>query len=59
MKAIKCDGAQVILEAAGLGADTPEEMEQYIKKNENNKKKQYGVKRMKAALPYMRKIKWS
>lgn len=59
LKAIKCDGAQVILEAAGLGADTPEEMEQYIKKNENNKKKQYGVKRMKAALPYMRKIKWS
>lgn len=59
LKAIKCEGAQVILEAAGLGADTPEEMERYIKKNENNEKKRYEVKRMKDALPYMRKIKWS
>ena len=59
LKAIKCEGAQLILAAAGWGPETPEQMEQYIKKNEKNPHKQYEVKRMRNALPFMRKLKWS
>ena len=59
LKAIKCEGAQVILKTAGLGAETPEEMERYIEKNKNNPRRQYEVEKMKAALPYMRKLKWN
>ena len=59
LKAIKCEGAQVILEAAGWGPETPEQMERYIKKNEKNPRKQFEVKRLKKALPFMRKLKWT
>lgn len=59
LKAIKCEGAQEILEAASLGARTPDEMERYIEKNKDNPAKQYEVARMKKALPYMRQLKWS
>ena len=59
LKAIKCEGAQEILAAAGYGPKTPDEMERYIKKNENNPKRKFEVERMKAALPYMRKLKWN
>lgn len=61
LKAIKCDGAQTILAAIGYGPETPEEMEKFIEKH---KKAKLGglhyeaVKRMKNALPLMRKIKW-
>lgn len=58
LKAIKCEGAQVILEAAGWGPETPEQMERYIKKNGENPRKQFEVKRMKKALPFMQKLKW-
>ena len=44
LKAIKCEGAQVILEAAGWGPETPEQIERYIKKNEKNPRKQFEVK---------------
>ena len=59
LKAIKCEGAQVILEAAGWGPETPEQIERYIKKNEKNPRKQFEVKRMKKGLPFMRKLKWN
>ena len=59
LKAIKCEGAQEMLAAAGWGARTPDEMEQYIKKNENKANRQYEVKKMKKALPFMRKLKWN
>lgn len=58
LKAIKCEGAQVILEAAGWGPETPEQMERYIKKNEENPRKQFEVKQMKKAMPFMQKLKW-
>ena len=58
LKAIKCEGAQLILAAVGWGPETPKQMEQYIKKNEKNPHKQFEVKRMKKALPFMRKLKW-
>lgn len=53
MKAIKVDGAQTILAAIGIGPRTVDEMELYVEKNPNK----WGVDRMKAALPFMKKIK--
>lgn len=53
LKAIKADGAQIILAAMGVGPGTVKEMEAYIEKHPNK----WGVDRMKKALPYMRKIK--
>lgn len=58
LKAIKCEGAQEILAAAGLGPETLDEMERYIKKNEKKPNRQLAVERMKKALPFMRKLKW-
>lgn len=58
LKAIKCEGAQEILDAIGFGPETPEEMERYIEKNENKPSKQYEIVRMRKALPYMRMLKW-
>lgn len=61
LKAIKIDGADIILEAIGGGQNTPEEMESYIKRYRNAKPGTWSyrqVQRMKAALPIMRKIKW-
>lgn len=53
LKAIKTDGAQIILAAVGYGPKTPETMERYIRKHND-----YAARKMKAALPYMKKIKW-
>lgn len=58
LKAIKCDGAQVILSAIGYGPETPLQMERFIKKHEGQKKHAVAVRRMKAALPYMRQLRW-
>ena len=59
LKAIKIDEAQVILDAVGYGPNTLKEMEQYIERNKNKHHRQYEVEKMKAALPYMRKLKWN
>lgn len=59
LKAIECEGAQVILSAIGWGPETPGQMERYIKKHENNPHRQLEVNRMKKALPYLKKIKFS
>lgn len=61
LKAIKIDGSQTILEAVGGGQNTPAEMESYIKRYRNAKPGTWSyrqVQRMKAALPFMRKIVW-
>ena len=58
LKAIKCEGAQIILAAVGYGPETPEEMERYIQKYSGNKNRAFEVERMKKALPFMRKLKW-
>ena len=58
LKAIKCEGAQVILAAIGYGPDTPEKMEKYIAKYSKTGKNARAVQRMEAALPYMRQLKW-
>lgn len=58
LKAIKCEGAQIILAAIGYGPETPEEMEQYIEQYSNKDIHALEIERMKKALPFMRKIKW-
>lgn len=58
LKAIKVDGAQIILAAIGWGPETPDEMEMYIKKHSAKNDHHMEIERMKAALPIMRGIKW-
>lgn len=61
LKAIKTDGAQIILAAVGGGQYTIEDMERYIKRYQNAKRGSWSyaqVQRMKKALPYMKQIKW-
>lgn len=59
LKAIKSDGAQVILAAIGYGPETPKEMEQYIAKHDKDPSHIWIVQRMEKALPFMREIKWA
>ena len=56
LKAIKCEGAQTILEAIGWGPETPEEMERYIEKFEREGTHTMEFERMKKAVPLMRQI---
>ena len=56
LRAIKTEGAQVILAAIGGGQNTIPEMERYIKRYKNARPGTYSyrkVQRMKKALPYM------
>ena len=56
LRAIKMDGAQVILAAIGGGQETIPEMERYIMRYKNARPGTYSyrkVQRMKKALPYM------
>lgn len=59
LKALKVEGAGVILDAIGFGPATPEEMSQYIEKHSKNRTHAMEVRLMKKALPFMRKIKWN
>ncbi len=58
LKAVRCEGAQVILRAVGYGPETPKQMERFIQEHEGQKKHRTAVERMKAALPYMRQLRW-
>lgn len=55
LKAIKCDGAQIILAAAGYGPKTVSEMEKHIEKYFASRP--HECNKMRAALPFMRNIK--
>jgi len=59
LKAIKCEGAQEIMKASIVGLDTLEKVEEFIEKYEGHTYKEYELKRAKAALPYMQKLKWN
>ena len=63
LKAIKCDGVEVMLRAASLGIRTLEQAEKivnrYAKYERKPKYKAEELKRAKAALPYMQKLKWN
>ena len=60
LKAIKCDGAQIILAAIGGGQNTIPKMERYIKRYGESVKPVTArrVQRMKAALEVMRTLEW-
>ena len=61
LKAIRCDGAQTILDAAGYGPGTLEEMERFVEKHKMARpgtSRYREVERMKAALPFMRSLQW-
>lgn len=60
LKAVKCEGAQIILAAIGRGPKTIKEMEAYIAKNRNAKPGTCAytqIERYMAALPYMRQLR--
>lgn len=61
LKAIRCDGAQTILDAVGYGPNTLEEMERFVEKHKMERpgtSRHRMVERMKAALPFMRSLQW-
>lgn len=61
LKAIRCDGAQIILDAVGYGPGTLDEMECFIEKHKMVRPgtlRHREVERMKAALPFMRSLQW-
>lgn len=61
LKAIKCDGAQTILDAAHC-AGTPSAMRKFLSKHKNAKLGSYNdlcAQRIKAALPYLDKLGWT
>lgn len=61
LKAIRCDGAQTILDAVGYGPGTLEEMERFVEKHKMARpgtSRYREVERMKAALPFMRSLQW-
>ena len=55
LKAVKADGAQIILAAVGYGPNTVQEMEGHIAKYAQ--RKPHECSKMEAALPYMKQIK--
>lgn len=60
LKAIRCEGAQIILSAIHSGAGTVAKMEQYIRRKQDAKVGTWEhemVENIKKALPYMRQIK--
>lgn len=63
LKAIKCDGVEVLLDAVFYGIGTLEKAEEivsrYQKHERKPKYKAEQLKRAKAALPYLRQIKWN
>lgn len=59
LKALRCEGAQVILAASVSDIDTLEKAEKFIAKYDGNPKKEYELNKAKAALPYMRQLKWN
>lgn len=56
LKAMKCDGAQVILDAIGFGPQTSDAMQKYIANNGKKENKKWICERMKKAIPFMKKI---
>jgi len=60
LRAIKCEGAQLILAAIHSGADTVNSMERYLERHRAEEAGTWEfnmVQKIKAALPYMRQIK--
>ena len=58
LKAIKIEGAHLILDAVGYEPATLEEMEKFVAKYEKKESYQWRIAKMKKALPIMRQIRW-
>lgn len=56
LKAIKCEGAKLILAAIGFGPQTSAEMQKYISKNKSKKNETWICERMEKAIPYLKAI---
>ena len=56
LKAMKCDGAQVILDAIRFGPQTSDAMQKYIAKNGKKENEKWICDRMRKAIPFMKKI---
>ena len=61
LKAIRCEGADVIMKAASCGATTPEKAERLIHRYSKNegKSRSSTLERCKEALPYLKMIPWN
>ena len=60
LKAIKTEGAQLILDAVHAGTSSISSMEEYLEKHKNaaaDTYERWHITRIERALPYMRKIK--
>lgn len=55
LKAIKCEGAPLMIKASGCGFGTKKKAEAYMRRKIRSP---YCEQRIQAALPYMRQIKW-
>ncbi len=61
LKAIRTDGAQIILAAVGEAGTTPNELKAYRNRHRNAKAGSYAYdicRRIDAAMPYLNEIKW-
>lgn len=56
LRALKCDGWDVILDAIGFGPQNSTEMEKYIAKNRKKQSREWICERMKKAIPYLKNI---
>lgn len=56
LKALKCDGWDVILDAVGFGPETSREMQEFLRKNQNKQYLDWICKRMRKAFPYLQSI---
>lgn len=59
LKAIKCEGANEMIRAAGCGFGTLAKAEAFLKKHLGNKRKMYELNRICAAISYMRELRWT
>lgn len=56
LKALKCDGWDIILDAIGYGPQNSAEMRKYIEKNRKNPNRNWICQYMRNAIPYLEKI---
>ena len=56
LKALKCDGWDVILDAVGFGPETSREMRVFLRKNQNKRNLDWICERMRKAIPYLQAI---
>ena len=56
LKALKCEGWDIILDAIGYGPQNSTEMKKYIEKSRKNPNRNWICQYMRDAIPYLEKI---